>query len=97
VTVDFNARFVGDRHDNSFLFSLVSVPNAERPTSFGSEITVNPGYTVMGLGVSVRVHNALSVFVRADNLGDEVWDSALGYPALPRAVVAGARFNWAAR
>jgi vitamin B12 transporter len=92
LTVDYNARFVGDRHDNSFL-SLRTIPNAERPTAITTDITVNPGYTVMGLGVSVRAHDALTVFLRVDNLADTEWDSALGYPGLPRAAVVGARFD----
>jgi len=96
VTVDFNARFVGDRHDNSFL-SLRTVPNAARPAAFTTDITVNPGYQVMGLGVSVKAHDALTVFLRVDNLADEKWDSALGYPGLPRAAVVGARFDIGAR
>jgi vitamin B12 transporter len=96
LTVDFNARVVGDRHDNSFL-SLRTVPNAARPAAITTDITVNPGYTVTGLGVSVAAHRMLSVYLRIDNLGDTVWDSALGYPGLPRAVVVGARFNLSAR
>jgi outer membrane cobalamin receptor len=92
VTVDFNARWVGDRHDNSFL-SLRTVPNAERPAAITTDITVNPGYSLLGLGISVEAHRSLSVFVRADNLADTEWDSALGYPGLPRAVVVGTRFN----
>jgi vitamin B12 transporter len=96
LTVDYDVRFVGDRHDNSFL-SLRTVPNAQRPTAITTDITVNPGYTLMGLGVSVRAHETLSVFLRADNLADTEWDSALGYPGLPRSVVIGARFNVRAR
>ena len=96
LTVDFNLRVVGDRHDNSFL-SLRTVPNAKLPTPITTDITVNPGYTVMGLGVSVQAHKDLSVFLRVDNLANEAWDSALGYPGLPRAVVVGARFNVSVR
>ncbi len=92
VTVNFTLRVVGQRHDNSFLF-LQSVPNAERPTSFGTDITVNPGYAVAGLGVDVRLHNRLTVFLRSDNIGDTEYESVLGYPGLPRAVVIGARFT----
>ena len=92
VTVDYNVRMVGDRHDNSFL-SLRTVPNAERPAAITTDITVNPGYSVMGLGVSVKAHDALTVFLRVDNLADTEWDSALGYPGLPRAAVVGARFD----
>jgi outer membrane receptor protein involved in Fe transport len=89
-------RMVGQRHDNSFLF-LSTVPNAERPTSFTTDITVNPGYVVAGLGVDWRVHDRLTAFVRGDNIGDTAYESVLGYPGLPRAVVIGARFNVAMR
>jgi outer membrane receptor protein involved in Fe transport len=58
---------------------------------------VNPGYLVMAIGANVQAHRALSLFVRVDNLADREYDSALGYPGLPRAVVAGARFNVAVR
>lgn len=96
MTVDINARFVGDRHDAAFL-SLRSVPNAERPAAFTSDITLNPGYTWLGLGGSVAVYETLDVFVRVDNLANRKWDSALGYPGLPRAAVVGARFNLGSR
>lgn len=96
ASVHFNARLVGDRHDNSFLF-LRTVPNAARPAAITTDITVNPGYTVMGLGLDVRAHDTLTFFVRGDNIGDKAYDSVLGYPAMPRAVVAGARFNLGAR
>ena len=62
-------------------------------TAITTDITVNPGYSVMGLGVSVKAHDALTVFLRVDNLADTEWDSALGYPGLPRAAVVGARFD----
>lgn len=96
ASVSFNARLVGDRHDNSFLF-LRTVPNAARPAAITTDVTVNPGYTVMGLGLDLRVHDTLTLFVRGDNIGDQAYDSVLGYPAMPRAVVAGARFNLGAR
>ncbi len=96
ATINFNMRMVGQRHDNSFLF-LRTVPNAERPTSFTTDITVNPGYVVAGLGVDWRFHDRLTAFVRGDNVGDREYESVLGYPGLPRAVVIGARFNVAMR
>jgi hypothetical protein len=85
-------RIVGQRHDNSFL-SLRTVPNAERPTALTTDITVNPAYVVAGLGVEVRAHQSVALFVRGDNIGDTEYQSVLGYPGLPRAVVAGVRFN----
>ncbi len=96
TTVSFHLRAVGQRHDNSFLF-LRSVPNAERPAALTTDITVNPGYVVAGLGVDVRAHNTLTLFVRGDNIGDTVYENALGYPGLPRALMAGVRFNVGAR
>lgn len=92
ATVNLDARFVGQRHDNSFL-SLRSVPNPSRPTAVTTDITVNPGYTLVGLGVDVRAHESLTIFVRGDNIGDTEYESALGFPGLPRAVVAGARVD----
>ena len=96
ASVSFNARIVGQRHDNSFL-SLRTVPNAARPTTITTDITVNPGYAVLGLGLDIRAHDLVTLFVRGDNIGDDAYDSALGYPALPRAIVAGARFHFGAR
>ena len=96
VSVSFNARIVGNRHDHSFL-SLRTVPNATRPSAITTDITVNPGYGVMGVGLDIRANDAVTLFLRADNLGDTVYESVLGYPGLPRAVVAGARFSLGAR
>ena len=96
VTVNASARVVGDRHDNSFLF-LRTVPNAARPTPITTDITVNPGYTVVSLGLDVRAHELITLYVRGENVADEVYESVLGYPALPRAFVAGARFNMGRR
>jgi outer membrane cobalamin receptor len=92
ASLSFDARIVGDRHDNSFL-SLRTVPNAERPAAITTDITVNPGYVVMGVGGDLRLHRSLTVFVRGDNIGDEAYQGALGYPGLPRSFVAGARFD----
>ena len=96
ASVSFNARLVGDRHDHSFLF-LRTVPNAARPTAITTDITVNPGYAVMGLALDVRAHEMVTLYLRGENIGDAAYDSALGYPALPRAIVAGARFHFGAR
>ena len=91
-TVNADARVVGDRHDHSFL-SLRTVPNAQMPTAITTDITVNPGYTVVGAGLDVAAHDRITVFVRGSNIGDAEYDSVLGYPALPRAFVAGARVH----
>jgi outer membrane receptor protein involved in Fe transport len=92
--VQFDVRMTGDRHDNSFLF-MTAVPNAQYPTPvpFGTDITVNPGYTVAGLGFDYRFGPVATVYIRANNVGDTEYDSALGYPGMPRAVMVGALFN----
>ena len=77
----------GDRHDSAFL-GLQRVSDGRRV-----DITVNPGYTLLTLGGQVRVHDDLTLFLRIDNATDAAYDSALGYPGLPRAVVAGGRFT----
>lgn len=90
ITLNADARVAGDRHDNSFL-SLRTVPNAQLPAPITTDITVNPGYTTFGGGVDVAAHDRLTLFLRGTNLGDAAYDSVIGYPVLPRAIVAGAR------
>jgi outer membrane cobalamin receptor len=94
ATVSFDVRMVGERHDNSFLF-MNAVPNAQfpDPDPFSTDITVNPGYAVAGLGLDYRIDRSLPIYVRGNNITDTEYDSALGYPGLPRSVVVGAQFN----
>ena len=80
-------RVGGDRHDSAFL-GLQRASDG-RPV----DITVNPGYTLITAGGQFRVRPELTLFLRIDNLTDAVYDSALGYPGLPRAFVAGGRFD----
>lgn len=96
VSVNASARITGDRHDNSFLF-LRTVPNAAWPTPITTDITVNPGYTVMSLGLDVRAHEWITLYARGENVADESYASVLGYPAMPRSFVAGVRFHFGAR
>ena len=92
ATVNADVRIAGDRHDNSFLF-LQTVPNAQYPESFTTDITLNPGYAVAGAGLDYRVDRTLTLYVRGNNITDTGYDSALGYPGLPRSVVIGATFD----
>jgi outer membrane cobalamin receptor len=92
VSVNFDLRLVGDRHDNSFL-SLRTVPNAARPTAITTDITVNPGYAVGGIAVDFKAARELTVFLRTNNIWDTEYESALGYPGSPRSAMVGARFN----
>ena len=82
-----NLRVVSERHDTAFI-GLARVSDGR-----SVDITVNPGYTLIGVGGQFLVDDDLTIFLRLDNLTDEVYESALGYPALPRAFVIGARFN----
>ncbi|MEE2638567.1 MAG: TonB-dependent receptor, partial [Acidobacteriota bacterium] len=87
ASVHLNVRMTGERHDAAFL-GLQSLDGQF------VDITVNPGYTLVGLGGQYRFSSELRLFLRADNLTDEEYESALGYPGLPRAFVAGGRFNF---
>lgn len=90
--VNFNVRYVGQRHDAAFL-GLSAVVSPQFPTGRSVDITVNPGYTVSWLGGEVRVSREVAAYLRIDNLTNAVYESVLGYPGLPRSVVAGLRFN----
>ena len=92
AAVHADLRLVGQRHDAAFL-RLVTVAAPQIPAGRVVDITVNPGYTVLGLGGDVAVRDGLTVFVRVDNVTDDSYESALGYPGMPRAAVVGARFG----
>ncbi len=96
VALNADARSVGDRHDHSFL-SLRTVPSAPMPSAVTTDITVNPGYAVIGVGADMTAHDRLSVFMRVSNVGDAEYESVLGYPALPRAFTVGARVRLGSR
>lgn len=91
LAVNFDTRWVGDRHDNSFLF-LRTVANATRP-AFTTDITVNPGYAVAGLGIDYAIARTATAYLRFNNLTDTTYESALGYSGMPRSVMAGLRFD----
>ncbi|MEQ1574807.1 MAG: TonB-dependent receptor [Vicinamibacterales bacterium] len=92
IGVTLTGRFVGERHDAAFLG--LSAPMQRGITAAqGVDITVNPGYQAFTLNGEYRVRPAFTVFARVDNLTDEAYESALGYPGLPRAAVVGARFS----
>jgi outer membrane receptor protein involved in Fe transport len=63
------------------------------PVPAFTEISVNPGYTVAGLGVDVRLDRGVTVFLRGNNITDTEYDSVLGYPGLPRTFMGGVRFG----
>ena len=80
-------RTTGDRHDSAFLGLLRASDGRS------VDITVNPGYTVLAVGGQFRLRPELTLFLHIDNLTDAAYDGALGYPGLPRAFVAGGRFD----
>jgi outer membrane cobalamin receptor len=90
VALNADARIAGDRHDNSFL-SLRTVPNVERPAAVTTDITVNPGYAVIGAGAAFDAARWVTVFARVSNAANRDYESVLGYPAQPRAFAIGAR------
>ena len=87
ASVHLNLRMTGDRHDAAFL-GLSRLADG-----LPVDITLNPGFTLVSLGGQYRVSDELTMFLRADNLTDEEYESALGLPGLPRAFVIGGRFN----
>jgi outer membrane cobalamin receptor len=95
-TVNFNLRYIGQRHDAAFL-GLSAVPSPQFPAGRAVDITVNPGYAVSWLGWEMRFNREVAAYLRIDNLADTAYESVLGYPGLPRSVVAGVRFNISAR
>ena len=86
LSVHWDTRIVGDRHDSSFLGLLT-------PSFESGEISVNPGYSVSGLGVEYRMRRGLTIYLRGDNIFDEEYEASLGYPGTPRAAVGGVRVN----
>ena len=86
-SLHLNLRATGDRHDSAFL-------GLQRLSDGRSvDITVNPGYFLLGLGGQFRVRNDFTLVLRVENLTDEAYEGALGYPGLPRTVMAGGRFQ----
>ena len=84
-------RFVGARHDSSFLSMTTATPVGGRVRTV--DITVNPSYFVAMITGDWRVHRSLTLYALIDNLTDERYQSALGFPGVPRSVSAGARFD----
>ena len=86
VALHWDTRVVGQRHDSSFL-------TLRSASGTFTEITVNPGYTVSGFGAEFDAHEMVSMYFRTDNILDEEYESALGFPGQPRSAAVGVRFN----
>jgi vitamin B12 transporter len=50
-----------------------------------------PGFAVWNAGAAYRLHRAVEVFGRIDNLFDRAYEESLGFPALGRRAIAGLR------
>jgi vitamin B12 transporter len=75
--------YVGERADSDFVgLGLASDPSYR-----------NPAYTRLDARLRVRIAGALEAFVVGDNLLDEQYQEALGYPALGRSLRGGLRLR----
>jgi outer membrane cobalamin receptor len=86
LALHWDTRVVGERHDSAFL-------GLRSAAGVSTDITVNPRYTVSGFGAEYKAHEMVSVYFRADNIADEEYESALGFPGQPRSAAVGLRFN----
>ncbi len=60
--------------------------------AFGGLYTA-PGYGVVRLGAATRVTDRVEIYGRVNNLFDHAYEDALGFPALGRSVMVGARVD----
>jgi outer membrane receptor protein involved in Fe transport len=58
--------------------------------ALGGTVT-GDGFVVVHAGGALRVHARLDLLLRADNLFDQQYEEAVGYPALGRSVIVGVR------
>jgi len=82
VNVTFAGYFSGRRTDSDFL---------------GLGLTRTPGYARFDLSSSYALSRGVSVYARATNLFDKLYQDALGYPALGRDVRVGIRYRFGGR
>jgi vitamin B12 transporter len=82
LDVTAHALFTGDRTDNNY--DNISAP----------PVVTMPSYTKVDLGLNCRVSKNFSIYGRVENLTDEHYQEAYGFPALGRFFAAGltARF-----
>ncbi len=77
--------------------TLVIVSQRADSDFVGLNISRNPGYQRLDLRGRVRLFRGLEAFVIGENVLDEQYQEALGYPALGRSVRAGLRFRTGTR
>lgn len=66
----------------------------ERQDTDAYGLNRNPGYQNVWASGSLRLTRHVSPFLRLDNLLNQSYEEALGYPALSRGVRGGLRFEW---
>jgi len=66
----------------------------ERQDTDAYGLNRNPGYQNVWASGSLRLNRHVSPFLRMDNLLNQSYEEALGYPALSRGVRGGLRFEW---
>jgi iron complex outermembrane receptor protein/vitamin B12 transporter len=86
--VTFAGYFSGKRDDSTFLSdrffgNSLLLPNRD----------LDAAYQKLDLSASYRVHPRVSVYTSIENILNQDYDASFGYPALPRAVRAGARIT----
>ena len=64
-------------------------PERHDGAAFDSRYEDQAAFRFTGFGLD----GLLTVFLRIDNLADEAYDNALGFPGLPRSAAVGARFD----
>ncbi len=84
LNVNLAGYFTGIRTDSDFLF-------------VGLNLTRNPGYSRFDLATSYNLGRGVSLYARATNLLDKLYQDALGYPALGRDVRVGMNYRFAGR
>jgi outer membrane cobalamin receptor len=84
LNVNFSGYFTGVRTDSDFLFA-------------GLNLTRNPGYSRFDLATSYNLGRGMSLYARATNLLDKLYQDALGYPALGRDVRVGMNYRFTGR
>ena len=73
------ARFVGERPEDDFVFSVINRNN---------------GYENVFVNASFRVTRHVELHVRVDNALDEAYQEVLGYSALSRNATGGLKLTW---
>lgn len=64
---------------------------ADFEPNFAVAVLTAPGYSVVSIGGNFRINNWLDAYARVTNLGDRLYEEALGFPALGRSAAAGIR------